>query len=464
MKKLLAAVLGLAVGFTGTAGTARAQTLDEAMAAAYANNPTLTAARAGLRGTDEKVPQALAKWRPTVDVDISIGRSFTFSNTRTVDRTQARTPRGGSLTIKQPLFRGFRTVAEMRKALSDIRSARASLIGVEQTVLLSAATAYMNVVRDQAVLELNISNEQVLNRQLEATRDRFRVGEITRTDVSQAEARLAGSTADRIQAEGNLEASRAAYQNVIGAVPGNLTRPQAAGDLPVDREAAISSARELHPDVLSAIHDEESARSSVDAIVGELLPVLNLTGKMSRNFETAGNKSRVEERSVTANLEIPLYQSGSVHSRLRAAKQTAGQKRLLIDKARRDATEAAARTWESLQTDRARIESISAQIEAAEVALEGVEREAAVGSRTVLDVLDAEQELLDAKVSLVRAQRDETVAVFELKAATGQLTASRLGLPVTLYDADLHFEEVFDKWFGLGSSGEIGRTAGDGGK
>ena len=452
-------VCGLVVGTALLSGQAHGQTMNEALAAAYANSPVLRAARAGLRATDEQVPQALSNWRPTIDLTGDIERSDTFSNKRSFGGgSQLRTPRGVELNITQPVFRGLRTLAATRQAENTVEAARARLLSTEQDVLLDAATAYMDVVRDQAVLDLDIGNENVLRRQLEAARDRFEVGEVTRTDVSQAEARLAGATAERIRAEGDLVASRAVYRNVVGEAPRKLTTPAPLGGLPADGEAAFALARDNHPDVVSALFDERAARERVKGVGGELLPTVSLNAKVSRDFETIATKSRSEEQSIGATLTMPLYQSGAVYSRLREAKQTVGQERLEVDQARRDVAQGVTQAWQALHTARARIVSFAAQVRANEIALEGVKREAEVGARTVLDILDAEQELLGANVDLVGAQRDEVVAAFELKAAVGQLTARQLNLPVDFYDPERHYREVRGKWFGGSSTGQADET------
>ena len=459
MKFWVPVVCGLLVGPAVLGGQAHGQTLNQALAAAYANSPVLRAERAGLRATDEQVPQALSNWRPTIDVTGDIERSDTFGSNRSFgSKDQVRTPRGVALNITQPVFRGLRTLAATRQAENTVKAARARLLATEQDVLLDAATAYMDVVRDQAVLDLDIGNENVLRRQLEAARDRFEVGEVTRTDVSQAEARLAGATAERIRAEGDLVASRAVYRNVVGEAPRKLTAPAPLGGLPRDREAALDLARDDHPDVVSAVFDERAALDRVKGVGGELLPTVSLNAKVRRDFETIATKSQFEEQSIGATLTMPLYQSGAVYSRLREAKQTVGQERLEVTQARRDVVQGVTQAWQALQTARARIVSFTAQVRANGIALEGVKREAEVGARTVLDILDAEQELLGANVDLVGAQRDKVVAAFELKAAVGQLTARQLNLPVDFYDPERHYREVRDKWFGGSSTGEAEET------
>ncbi|WNJ98751.1 TolC family outer membrane protein [Thalassospiraceae bacterium LMO-JJ14] len=434
-----------------------AQTIEDALAKAYLNNPTLLSTRAGLRSTDESVPQALADWRPSVEVTSSLGAEAVASNTSTgTDRNQSRRPKDLGVSVTQPLFRGGRTLAATSGAENDIRAARARLLDTEQNILLQAATAYLNVYRDQAVLRLNQNNEEVLQRQLEATRDRFEVGEITRTDVHQAEARLARSKADRIQSAGDLETSRANYLNIVGEpAPATLRLPERVSDLPVSAEEAVRIAVVNNPGVIAAEFDRRSSMDNVDEVWGELLPELELTASSTRELQTSTETSARTTHAVTLNLTIPIYQQGGVYSRLRQARQDAAESTLVIDTERRDAAEAGTQAYESLVTARAQVDAFQTQIEASIVALEGVQREAAVGSRTVLDILDAEQELLDSRVSHVRSERDELVAAYELMSALGRLTAKDLGLSVDLYDPREHYNEVRDKWFGGTSSGGV---------
>lgn len=436
---------------------AQAQDLADALIAAYTNNPTLAARRARLRATDEQVPQALSNWRPSVSITGSAGYERNKSTLRTPDRTQDRSPASVGVSVTQPLYRGGRTLAATEGAENSVRAERARLIDTEQDILLSAAIAYLNVFRDEAVLALNINNEKVLSRQLEATKDRFEVGEITRTDVHQAEARLAGATADRIRAEANLENSRANYENVVGLpAPKNLELPAEPGGLPAERHDAIKLAATRNPNVVAAEFDRKAGQNSVRQVKGELLPQIDVTASADRAYESSSDTGRIDAADVMLNLTIPIYQQGNVYSRLREAKQDLAELTRNIDQARRDAIEDATSAWENLQTARARVVSFSAQIEANVVALDGVEREAAVGSRTVLDVLDAEQELLDSRVGHTEAQRDERVAAFELAAAVGKMTAMDMKLAVDVYDPRNHYNEVRGKWVG-GSSSEEGK-------
>ena len=428
---------------------ANAETMSEALASAYTTNPTLQSARASVRATDEGKAQALSGFRPSVS---AAGTTSTKQLETSADRgnTIHTNPRTLTLSVNQSLFAGGQTMAAVSAAEHSISAARARLKSSEQSVLLNAATVYLDVLRDQAVLDLNIKNEQVLNRHLEATRDRFEVGEITRTDVHQAEARLAGATANRIQSEGTLEASRASYTNVIGTPAQVLEKPTMTLPLPTALDDALNLADEENPAIIAAVYDEKAALDSVDSSKGGLLPTLDLSGSANRSFDTSSSSSDYWSNSMEAKvtLTVPLYQSGSAYSKLRQARQQAAASRLDAEQARRDVGTQVRQAWQNLEVTQARIDSIETQVRAAETALEGVQREASVGSRTVLDVLDSEQELLDARVNLVKSQRDETVAALTLLSSVGRLTAADLNLAVDLYDTDMHYRNVRNKWFG----------------
>ena len=446
---LAAGVLAIAA----LGGNARSETLDDALIQAYANNPTLLAERARLRSTDEGVTQALSNWRPVVTVNGNLGyewqdRTITAGVSKSSTST---TPRGATLSVDQNIYRGGRTAAATRRAKYLVQSDRARLATTEQNVLLSAVTAYVDVVCDQSVVELNVNNEKVLKRQLEAAHDRFRVGEVTRTDVAQAESRLSRARADRIAAEGALVQSRSTYKNVVGTVPGKLEATKSPGSLPVSEADAVNMARGKSFAVLQSDYTERAARETVSEVKGELLPTLTVSGELSREIEIINPNSETDTASVTARLTVPLYQSGSVYSRVRAAKQTVAQRRNERNQAVRDAVEEATRAWEAHETAQAQIRAFNAEVEATRIALEGVKQEALVGSRTVLDVLDAEQELLNALVSLARADRDQVVAAYRLRAAVGQLIAQELKLPVSFYDPKRNYRRVRTKLFGTGT-------------
>jgi TolC family type I secretion outer membrane protein len=435
---------------------AGAQSLSEALAQAYATNPTLRAARAELRAVNEGVPQALSNWRPNLTVTGSAGKQHIDSQASFSSTKETTTPVTATAQLIQPLYRGGRTTAATERAEHEVRSQRSTLQSVEQSVLLRAVTAYMDIWRDQAVIAFNINNERVIERQLEATEDRFTVGEVTRTDVAQAETRLAVATADRIAAEGALSSSRAVYAEVIGSVPGVLPPPLPLDGLPANLEAVTNLAVSRNPDVLAASFAEKAARRRVREVIGELLPSVQINASLSHSEETNQKSGETDRAQILAEVTIPLYQQGAVSSRVREAKQITNQRRIEVEESRRRIEQEAISAWEGLQTARAQIRSFESGVRAAEIALEGVRQENAVGARTILDILDAEQELLDAKVSLVRSQRDEIIAGYQVHSAIGRLTARDLNLQVEVYNPEVDYLKVRNTWFSLGQpiSGE----------
>ena len=428
-----------------------AQNLLEALALAYKNNPTLEAQRAQLRATDEGVPQAISGWRPNVrfTADFTKLRRRTNNTSGFGTGDDIRTTYSGSFRITQNIYAGGRTEAEIRQSKHRVSAERARLKSVEQQILFNGVIGYMNVFREQAVLKLNIGNEQVLARQLEAAQDRFNVGEVTRTDVAQAESRLSRAKAVRIQAEGDLEVSRALYKQIVGVPPTTVPQPDYPASLPTNAKEATAQAVENNPEVVGAIYDERAAREFIAVVKGELLPSIDIVGNASRSRNRGTPDRTINDITVAAELTVPLYQQGNVSSRIRRAMQLAAQDRLQIEVARRAAIENAASAFERFAAARASIKSREAEVHATTIALEGVTQEAVVGSRTVLDVLDAEQELLDAQVSLVRDQRDAIVASYDLLSAIGRLTARNLGLPVEIYDQAKHYLRVRDKIWGF---------------
>ncbi len=444
-RSLVAAAVSVAAAWSGAA----AETLEEVLATAYTNNASLAAQRAALRAVDEGVPQGLAGWRPTVDVDGSYGqtRQESSGSTTTSSGTRTLSPLTATLGLEQALYRGGRTRAATRQAEATVLAARANLTATEQDVLLAVVTAYLDVLRDQAIVRLNRNNEQVLRCQLAATRDRFEVGEITRTDVAQAEARLSRATSDRIQAEGDVISARAALSQLIGVVPGGLEPPPPLSGVPASIEEAVAIAAVESPALLSSRHSERASQHAIDAAIGNLLPTISLSGDLRRNEDSFTRGSVTESASITARVTIPLYQAGRVASEVRQSRNTNNQRRLEIEETRRQVRQQVVQAWERLTTATDRIRSTADQARASDIALEGVRQEAEVGLRTTLDTLDAEQELLDARVAVVIAERDQYVAAFEVRASIGRLTARLLGLSVEYYDPAAYYERVRRRWW-----------------
>ncbi|TWT10642.1 TolC family outer membrane protein [Reyranella sp. CPCC 100927] len=442
----------LAASATMPLAGAHGQTLIEAFVSTYNSNPDLLAQRARLRQVDETVNQALAGWRPVIRGQGEIGINKQNSSLRN-PREQELRPNNYALSVTQPLFRGGKTVAQTRSAESDVLAERATLTDREQAVLLGTVSSYSDVVRDDATVLLRRNNVRVLQEQLAATNARFRVGELTRTDVAQAESRLARSQSDLTAAEAQAANSRAAYQRVVGARPGpKLQEAPLMNTVPTGEDQAVAIGLEAAPRVIAAKHRIASANYAIDNAIGDLLPTAQVVGTVSRAFDQQVRKDHLYSYSLRGQVTVPLYQNGAEYSRVRQAKQLHGQRQNELDSARRQSAEAVIRAFRLFEAARARVDSISAQVRAAQVALDGVRQEAQVGSRTTLDVLNAEQEFLDAQVQLVSARRDMVVGHYTLISELGQLTARQLRLPVVYYDEEKYYKSVRDSWIGLGSN------------
>jgi outer membrane protein len=445
---LLAFLAALAVNGPGSA-----QSLTEALAEAYQTNPQLLAQRALLRATDEQVPQALANWRPTVTFMGGIGYEvarqpqpplptlYAHARTSTLD-----------LSVNQQLYSGGRTEAQTRMAINNVEAARAQTLAVETMVFQAVAQAYLDVVRDQMLVEVNRNNEFVLHKEYEATSERFHIGELTGTDVAQAQAAADQATAQRVAAEGQLEVSRANYTRAVGHPPGRLTLPRDRPALPATREDALRLAASNNPNVVSASFTELAARANIDVVRGQLLPQVSIIGDLNRSASASNAIANSIEAigSIMLNGTMPLYEGGAVYSQTRQAQQTVGQRRSQVDDARRAAVETASQAWNALTAARASIGSYAAAVRAAQIALAGIQEESLIGTRTIIDVLVANQQLFTTQSQLVTAEHDAALAEFNLAAAVGRLLAPELKLGVPLYDMARHYKEVQDKWTGFG--------------
>jgi outer membrane protein len=369
-----------------------------------------------------------------------------------VSTPQGRDILTGQMTVTQPVYNGGKTRASVNRAENQVMGQRASLLATEQQVLLNGVNAYVGVIQATQLLALNINNEQVLQRQLQATNDRFRVGEITKTDVAQAEAALAGATAQRQTAEGNLNTARATYQQVIGELPGKLTEPQPLRTPTKNRAQSIEMAAANNPNVVSALFADASAKDAVDVAFSNLMPQLNLQGQAGQFVNQTTPKTYNPGGQIVASLSVPLYQGGAEYSLVRQARQTEQQARKTVDDTRRTAIQNASQAWDTLVAARATADSTRSQVSANAIALEGVEREALVGSRTTLDVLNAQQALLNSQVTLVQNLSTVITASYSLAATVGRLTARDLNLPVPEYDFTAYYNAVRDAWIGTGDA------------
>jgi outer membrane protein len=437
---------------------AGAETLEQALTDAYLINPVLNAERARLRATDEQVALAKSGLRPFVSGSADV--NFRNTNVETAGAAGGAIgsfagagvthPRGYSVQLTQPLFEGFQNLNAIRQAKSTVQAARESLRSVEQTVLLDAVTAYVNVVRDTAIVRLRENDVKVLTEQLKATKDRFDVGEVTRTDVAQAEARRSEALSTLAAAQANLKASNAAYEQIIGHPPGSLeTPPSILYLLPTTLNDAMTLGDGENPIILAAVYQEEASLYAVQQIMGELLPEVTFQAQYEKRFDQSQTLKEEETTTVTGRVNMPFYQGGSVSSRVRQSKETNNQLKKEVEDARLRVHADVIANWGILQSSGPAITSAQAAVDANKIALTGVREEEKVGQRTTLDVLDAQRELLNSQIGLVTALRDRVVAEYSLYAAVGRMDAQTLGLSVPYYDPIEHYDTVKNKWFGL---------------
>ena len=438
-----------------------AETIEGALIRAYQDNPQLNAQRAQVRSTDENVPQALSGYRPKVALTVTAGTQYTDAtsvvgadaNTGGTARVRNRAeeaPRSVGITATQSLYNGQQTANTVRASESQVSSAREALRVLEQTVLLNAATIYMDFLRDDATVEVNKSNVRVLEQTLKQTRDRFNVGEVTRTDVAQSEAQLAAGKTQELTAESNLTTTRANYRRIIGNEPQALA-PASPVDrfLPRSLPASVEVSLIENPNVTAAMYGVDINFLQVKIKEGALLPTLNLQVSAQQANEQLLTVQKSFTASAIAQLSVPIYQGGAEYSLIRQSKENLPQQRLTLDTTRDQTRAGVVQAWGQLLANKAQVVSAQAQVTAAEVALNGVREEAKAGQRTTLDVLNAQQALVNARIALVTAQHDRVVSSYSVLSAVGRLSPQVLGLATATYDPSVHYQQVRDSWFGV---------------
>jgi len=436
-----------------------ADTIDAALVRAYQNNPQLNAQRAQVRFTDENVPQALSGYRPRIALTASAGTQYTdtLSTSGGTATNLVKTgihgvnaPRSIGTTISQTVFNGFQTANRTRAAESQVSGAREGLRVLEQSVLLSAATIYMDYLRDSAIVEVQKSNVRVLEQTLKQTNDRFNVGEVTRTDVAQSEAQLAAGRTQLLTAESNLVTTKANFRRIIGNEPQAL-----APGSPVDRflPATLAGAVDLglteNPNVTAAMFGIDVSFLQIKVAEGALLPTVTLQGSVQQSYEQTLTFYRQFGASAVAQLNVPIYQGGAEYSLIRQSKETLAQQRLNLEQVRDQTRSNVVTAWGQLVAGKAQVQSAQSQVSASEIALNGVREEAKAGQRTTLDVLNAQQALVNARVALVTAQHDRVVASYAVLNAVGRLAPQVLGLKTNVYDPSVHYHQVRDSWAGV---------------
>ena len=454
LRMALLAAAGLAmIG----AGAGRAETISSALIKAYLTNPDINTQRAAVRAADEGVPEANAGYLPTISAQGNMGieRAQTgligADNTVSGNATDTLFPRGYGVTANETVFNGNKTINSIRQAESKVFGAREQLRNTEQNTLLAGVTAYMDVLQDTAILDLDRNNVQVLQEQLRETRDRFTVGEVTRTDVAQAEASLSSAQATALSAEATLEAAVARYHQVIGDQPTSLAPVKPiANPLPKTLPEAISISQIEHPAITASLHGVDAAQLQIKIAESALYPTVGLTGSFTNQFDASGVPGlHVLSGQVVGQLTIPIYQGGAEYAATRQAKETLSQQEMQTDSERNQVRQAVVAAWGLNTAAVGVVRAARAAVAANEVALTGVREEAKVGQRTTLDVLNAQQALLQARTTLVQAEHDQVVDSYSLLSSVGRLNIPTLGLAVAEYDPRVHFDQVKSKWIGL---------------
>ena len=426
-----------------------AESVRDALAAAYQTNPRLDAERARLRATDEDVSREESGYRPTINGSLDVGDQTSTSKPNSFTSGHS-SPVGYSISARQSVFNGFRTTSGVAEANATVKAGRENLRLIEAAVLLEAVTAYADVVRDTEIVRIRETNAASLGRELDAAETRREVKEVTKTDVAQAKARHARATSAADLAKANLKTSRANFERVVGHAPTGLGSPAVRlKPLPKTIEDAWLIGEQQNPNVNQAQFREEAARYAVDKVRGELLPDVSVEASFSHRDDPNAAFQQQEATSFSGRVNIPLYEGGEVRARVRQAKQTQVSRLVEIEQARTEAQANITTAWSRMTAARAQIKSDRIQVDANQMALEGVREEEKVGQRTLLDVLDAEQEYLNAQIDLATSRRELVVASYQLLSQIGSLNAETLELRSDVYDPQVHLEGARANWFGI---------------
>jgi outer membrane protein len=450
---ILRAAIAVAALLILPATLARAETLPEVLVRTYQGNPVLNAERARLRGIDETVPMAVAAYRPQIMALLTGGLQAVrvLFPDNTVQTATLRTWTIG-LTVSQTLFNGFKTANTVRQSEANVRSGREALRNVGQGVLLDAVTAYTNVLANQTLVEAQRINSTFLRETLGTTRKRLDAGDVTPTDVAQAEARQSRGLADLNAAEVNLAISQAIYAQVTGAPPGRLAAAEPVDRLlPRTREDAVAISRKDHPAIMAAMFDTDVAQLGTKIAESSLWPNLSVQGSLQRQWENDPTLSAKANdiASVIGQANVPIYDGGLAAAQIRQSKELAMQARIVLELIRNQTQTAVVAAWASHEGAKIALSAAESEVRAANVALSGVQKEAQGGQRTTLDVLNSQQDLMAARARLIGAQRDRVIAAYALLSATGRLDVKTLGLNTPDYSPEVHYQQVRDAWGGL---------------
>ncbi len=418
-----------------------ADNLTDAFIGAYNTSGLLEQNRALLRAADEDVAIAVSALRPIINWTVRVSQDYTRTTTSgIVVRNEPSTFFTG-LTLAQLIYDGGFSILGKQSAQEIVLSTRQSLIDVEQAILFRAANAYLNVVLQEETVQIQVNDVDVSAEELRASRDRFEVGEVTRTDVALSEAQLASSQADLAVARGNLSTAQAEYVNAVGKLPGATAGQPSLPSLPRSEAEAISFARRNHPAILAAQHEVRALDLQVQQQRANLGPnvTLNADAGITESYD---NDDDTENASVSLNFNQPIYAGGRLAASVRRAMATRDASRANLLNVQKDITQGVSEAYANFQAASASLRASTEQVRASQVAFDGIREEATLGARTTLDVLNAQQDLLDAQLNEVASRTERSRAAYQLLQAQGLLTAERLGLAVQIYDPTLYYNLV----------------------
>ena len=453
IKTLFLSIVSIFIVCLHTTQSLQAKSLRDALAHAYLNNPNLISARLKQKGLDEAVANAYSGWRPKIILEASASVSDTDTLTKVaenapeISQSDTINPNSYTLSVIESLYSGGRTTSEIKVARANVNAGQADLLLLEQDTLLSAIRAYVDVLNFQVSLNLSKNNFAFVSKQFQAAKDKYSVGVVTQTEVAQAQARLYEAKANKVNAEGDLITAIADYKHIFRVLPINLQWPKPALGIPENKQNLLEIALRSNPEVIKSKYKEEAASEDVNVARSALLPIVTLEASYTRQNELSSLTVENNIASIGAKVNIPIYQSGSEYSLIRTKKLIAAERRLEIEMAKQNVLNEATKAWEALTTALSSKKAFEMQVQASKLVLEGLEKESMVGLRTTLDLLDAEQDLFDSRVELVRAKAEFISASYWVKAVEGSLTALDLNLPVKLYNPELNLQKVRSKWF-----------------
>ena len=444
-KNFLITLLILLVSLSFVYKDVKAQSLNVSLANAYSNHPLLFSERIGERVLSEDVAEALSGWKPQVYVDGSLGKTLVNTKTSTSSKTNSNLPVSVGIVVSKKIYDGGKTSQNIKIADTKLVANNSRLSSIENQVLLSAAKAYFKLLEEQDLLDVALKNKDVIKRQLEATKDRFDVGDLTITDVSQAEARLSDANANLVKAEADLNTAKAIFFSDIGLEPEDVFYPEEIPIIPQNLQELVNDVKKFNPKVINARKMKLVAEEELKLALKEMSLSVNIQASANQAWDP--NTFFEEQRyfDLSANLKMPLYLGGKDKAIIRKSREQLNKSNANIDDTLRQEAKKAMIIWNNIESLNSQIIAFKSSIRANEIALDGVVQEENVGARTVIDVLDAENELFMAEANLIKANISRYIATYELLEVIGSMTARDLNLPVSsFYDSNEYYNKMRD--------------------